>query len=979
MLCAAILIRQLKSGRKINIFTRTLRKRQQKHIYTIIWILLWTASIGGAMSSCARVYTTSAARTDRPDSTVVSPPAVTTDITTKAIPDSTVIAPSSADSTALPADSISATLPTDTTAMRSDSTLNPISDTISLDSLATLEDEDEEEGLGAPITGNCQDSLVYDVDTEDIYVYTKGTMDYEKMNMKAEFMKFNTGTKNILAYGATDTTTKEYMRPEFKQDQDIYEMDSIRYNIDSRKALIYGVKTKEGEGTISGGVIKKMPDDVVHMKNGKYTTCDADCPHFYLQMTKGSVVPDQKVVFGPAYMVFEDVPFYILGLPFGFFPQQSERNSGFIIPEIGEEVVKGFFLRNGGYYFVFNDYLDLKLTGGIYTLGSWEANVASNYRKRYKFNGNLGFDFAKDVIGESGSADYTNQQNIRLRWSHQQDPKFRPNSTFSASVNYSTSQYNKYNATNMNDYVSSQTSSTIAYSKNWAGKPFSLAINASHSQSLRDSSMSLTLPSFVFNVTRINPFKRRMAVGKERWYEKIAFTYNTTFTNSSNFKSDEFMTSKMLDKMKFGFQHQLPISASFNVLKYLNVTPGVNYTERWYFRKIYKEWDPETEQVINGDTSRGFYRVYNYNVALSANTRIFGTYALGRKTPEGRKGPVIRHVLTPNISFSFAPNFGNESYGYYENVQSSKDGKTTQYSPFAEEPYGVPGSGQSMALNFGLNNTLEMKVKSDKDTTGFRKIKILEAFSITSSYNFLADSLNLAPFSVNLRTTLFKNVSLNISSSFDPYAVDKQGRRINEFAITRGMGLARMTALSFGFSYGFASKAKKESSNTPASNNPKNNTRTGIEAALNDPTKNGFFNQTQNEQANAVAQAQMLASQYYDFNIPWNLSLNYNYSWSRSGHKINLTQTLGFSGGINLTDKWAVELGAGYDIMQRKLTPGNVVIRRDLHCWQASFSWVPVGFRQSWSFSIKAKSSMLSEFMKFDKESSFLDNYYRGN
>lgn len=925
-----------------------MHNRQRKHIHTTIWALLWIVTIGMAHPLHAAMYDARTSPYEQGDS----------------LPQSD-------------------TMPlTDSTLQIADSALQkPIVDTMSLDSLSQEEADDQQGGISAPITGSCADSLVYDVPSEDIYVYKDGVMKYDKMEMKAAFMKFNTSTKNVMAHGEIDTlsTPHKYMRPEFKQDETIYELDSVRYNIDSRKALIYGAKTKEGEGTISGGVIKKMSDDVMHMRQGKYTTCDADCPHFYLQMTKGSVVPNQKVVFGPAYMVFEDVPFYILGLPFGFAPLQAERKSGFIIPEIGEEVVKGFFLRNGGYYFVFNDYVDLKLTGGIYTLGSWEANAASSYRKRYQFSGNLGFDFAKDVIGEKGAADYTNQQNIRLRWSHQQDPKFRPNSTFSASVNYATSQYNKYNANNMNDYVSSQISSSIAYSKNWAGKPFSLAVNASHSQSLRDSTMVLTLPSFVFNVTRVNPFKRRIQSGRERWYEKIAFTFNTTFSNSATFKSNEFMTDKMIDKMKYGFKHELPISASFNVLKYLNVTPGINYTERWYFRKVYKEWDPVAGKVIDGDTTRGFYRVYNYNFALSMNTRLFGMYSLGRKTPEGRKGPSIRHVMTPSISLSFAPDFSNESYGYYHTVQNSKDGQTMQYSPFAGETYGVPGTGRSMALNFGVNNTLEMKVKSDKDTTGFKKVKILEALSINSSYNFLADSLNLAPFSVSLRTTLYKNVSLNINSSFDPYAVNEQGRRVKDYAISKGMGLARMTSLSFGFSYGFASKTRKKSSdNTPASNNPKNNTRAAMEAAINNPS-NGFFNQTHNEEVNAVARAQMLASQYYDFNIPWNISFNYNYSWSRPGRDITMTQTLGFSGGINLTEKWAIEMGAGYDIMQRKLTPGNVVIRRDLHCWQASFSWVPIGFRQSWSFSIKAKSSMLSEFMKFDKESSFLDNYYRGN
>lgn len=827
--------------------------------------------------------------------------------------------------------------------------------------------------LADRVTGSQQDSLVYDVRTGDLYMYRKGEVQYTDLQVEAEYIKLNLDDKNVAARGDVDTISGEYVRPKFIQDNTTYELDSVRYNIDTKKALIWGAHTKEGEGIITGGLVKKMPDDVLHMKGGTYTTCDADHPHFYLQMTKGTVEPKKKVVFGPAYMVIEDVPFYLLGLPFGFFPQQGARHSGFILPQVGEEATRGFFLRDGGYYFVFNDYLDLKLTGGIYTLGSWEAGAASSYRKRYKYNGRFQFDFAKDIFGEKGSADYVDQQNIRLQWTHQQDSKFRPNSTFSASVNYSTSKYNKYNATDMNDYLSAQTSSSIAYSKNWAGKPFSLSINASHSQSMRDSTMSLTLPTFVFNVTRINPFKRRNAVGKERWYEKIAFTFQTNFSNSvAGFKQNDFMKKEMFDKMRLGFQHQLPVSASFNVLKYLNVTPNFTYRERWYFRKIYRDWNPETERVENTDTTHGFYRVYDYSASLSANTRLYGSYELGRK------GKIkLRHVMTPNISFNYAPNFGKESYGYYRTIQSDKHGGTMTYSPFANEIYGVPGSGESMNLSFGINNTLEMKVPSTRDTSGYRKIKIFEAFNINSGYNFLADSLKLSVFSVNVRTTLFKGLSLNMNASFDPYMVDQNGRRIDRFVVSHGKGLARLTSFSTGFSYGFSSKARSSSSHVAASNNPNNSTRTDVEAALNDPNQNGgFFNQTENQYATAMRRAQLLATQYYDFSIPWSFSFNYNFSFSRPGRTITRMQTISFNGSVNLTTKWAVEFGAGYDFVQNKLTPGTVMIRRDLHCLQATFSWVPVGFRQSWTFSIRAKSSVLSDLVKYKKTNSFIDNYY---
>lgn len=827
--------------------------------------------------------------------------------------------------------------------------------------------------LEGPVIGSVQDSLVYDVRGRHLYKYKTAQLQYTDLKMNADYIKMDFNTNDVEAHGTYDTIQEKYLRPVFVQDQTEYELDSVRYNVSSKKALIWGVRTQEGDGFITGGLVKKMPDDVIHMKGGRYTTCDLECPHYYLQMTKGTVEPHKKVVFGPAYMVFEDVPFYILGVPFGFFPQQGSRKSGFIVPSFGEEQTRGFYLREGGFYFVFNDYVDVKLLGGIYTLGSWEFGVESNYKKRYKYSGNLQFDFAKDIFGEKGSADYVNQKNVKLVWTHRQDSKFRPNSTFSASVNYASSKYNQYNATNMNDYLSSQTSSSIAYSKNWAGKPFSLSVNMSHSQSLIDSSMSMTFPSAVFNVSRVNPFKRKVQLGKERWYEKISFTYQAQLQNTANFKSDEFMKKEMIDNMRYGVQHQLPISASFTALKYFNITPGASYTERWYFRKIYREWDPNSGQVQVGDTTKGFYRVFNYNFSVSANTRMYMTYTFGK----GAKPARLRHMITPTISFTYTPDFGKAKYGYYETIQKNKEGETMTYSPFQNELYGVPSNGAAMALNFSIGNTLELKVPSDRDTTGYRKIKLIEALNISSGYNFLLDSLRLSPFSVSLRTTLFKGVNLNVSSTFDPYQVDENGRRINKFFIRTRKGLARLTNVSTSFGYSFSSPARRKS-DVPASNNPDNNAwqATNHAADMMESNEATFFTQTENQYATSMRRAQMLASQYYDFDIPWSVGLSYSFGWSRSGKRINQTQTVSFNGSVNLTEKWAVEFGAGYDIVKGKLTPGTVMLRRDMHCWQATFSWVPVGFRQSWNFAIRIKSQVLADLLKYRKSRSFLDNFY---
>lgn len=826
--------------------------------------------------------------------------------------------------------------------------------------------------LDAPINIKFQDSLVYEPQTKDFLVYKQGEVTYEGKVLKADFMKLKIDTKSILARGVMDTTTKTITRTTFVDEGTNYDMDSIAYNMDSGKAMIHGVHTKEGEGILFGGKVKKMKDNVVHMHNGRYTTCDAKCPHFYLQMTKGTTVPGKNTVFGPAYIVFEDVPLYFLGLPFGFFPQKRERNSGIIFPEVGEEAIKGFFIRNGGYYFAINDYVDLALRGGWYTLGSWEASLSSAYSKRYTFNGNFSFSYASDQIGEKGTPNAITSSGMNIRWTHQQDPKFRPSSTFSASVNYmNNSAYSKYNSTNLQDYLSSQTSSSIAYSKNWQGTPFSISINASHSQNTQDSSISMSLPSFVFNVSRVAPFKRREAVGGEKWYEKISFTYNMDFQNRvDNVPEKYFFQKQMFDKMKLGFQHNIPISASFNLFNALSITPSASYTERWYFRSINQTWDDMTEKVIT-DTTSGFYRVFNYNASISMNTKLYGTYVVGRKKPV-----TIRHVFTPRISASYAPDFGAFGYGFWKEVQTNKKGDKSVYSPFQNELYGVPGRGASGSLSFGIENTLEAKVPSEKDTSGYRKIKIIEALSISSSYNFLATEFQLAPFAVSLRFPIVKNYSVQLQGAFDAYAVEN-GQRINEFLVNRG-GFLRLTQLSFSFGYGFKSKdsPRTNDSGRPAINNPTNNNNG---QAFNETLgANSFFDQQALAAQRAqIERARMAAAQYYDFSIPWSVNFNYSFNYSNPTGKAQITQSINANASVNITSKWAISGSAGFDLQAMKLTPGSIQITRDLHCWQMSFSWVPVGLRQSWSFTIQAKSSMLSDLLKWKKDNSFWDNYYQ--
>ncbi len=834
--------------------------------------------------------------------------------------------------------------------------------------------------LDAPIFMDFADSLIYIPESKDVFLHKEGKVTYGKLELTSDYMSMNTETKLIHAEGVVlDSTTMEVSKVNYIDGGTEYKMDSMSYNMESGKALIFNPSTQEGEGYLSGGSVKKMKDNVMHMQGGRYTTCDAASPHFYLQMTKATVVPGEVTVFGPAYMVFEDVPLYPLTIPFGFFPQKDEQSSGIIIPQIGEEVVKGFFLKDLGYYFAINDYVDLRLMASIYTLGSWGVSAASNYALKYKFSGNFDLSLNQDIFGEPGSLDYVNSQAFRIAWTHRQDAKFNPGSTFSASVNYtSSSTYNKYNATNLEDVLSAQTSSTISYSKNWAGTPFSLSANASLSQNSRDSTVTLGLPNVTFNVTRVSPFKRKNPVGGERWYEKISFTYSMNLQNRVNsIKQDYLFQEEMWDKMQTGIKHTIPVSASFNLGGVFSITPSFNYNEKWYFSRHDQTWNPATE-TIDIDTTSGFYRVYDYNLSLGFNTKVYGTYTVGSE----KKPTIFRHVMTPTLSLSFAPDFGEPQFGFWKTVQSSADGTMKEYSPYSNGIFGTSSSSPQANLSFGLQNTLEVKVPDDKDTTGFRKIKLIEGFTINSSYNFLADSLNLSPFSVSVRIPVVTGYTLQASATFDPYALDASGNKINTFLVEQGKFL-RLTRFSFSAGYGFkspssAGNASAQRGGVPAINDPTNN-RNG--ANFNDlkAEENFFASQSQEEQEilSAMDRAYVTAGEYYDFNIPWSLNVNYSFSFNNTGPgRVSRTQTINASGSINLTEKWGLSMSAGYDFEMNEITPGTVQITRDLHCWQMSFSWIPVGFRQSWSFTIQAKSSMLADLLKWDKRNSFLDNYY---
>lgn len=820
-------------------------------------------------------------------------------------------------------------------------------------------------GLDDIISGTNSDSLVYDVRAHRVYIYNQGDITYQDMNLKADYMQMDMDTKEIYAYGKADTVDGVFTptRPVFTQGSTSYTMDTITYNITSGKAKIKGVATQEGDGWLVGGHVKKMGDNTINISDGKYTTCDhTDHPHFYLQMTKAKVIPGKKVITGPAYLVMEDVPIYPLMLPEGFFPISSGPKSGILMPTYGEEYTKGFFIRDLGYYFTFGDHMDLAIRGGIYTLGSWEASAQSRYIKRYKFSGNLMAQFASVKVGEKGEPDYIKQNNFRLQWTHTQDPKANPGSTFSASVNFATSGYSKYSATNLNDILATQTNSSISYSKNWAGTPFSLSANMAISQNSQNQTISVTLPTIVFNVSRIYPFKRREAMGKARWYEKISMQYTMKMTNSLSTTESELFTRESLDKMKNGIEHTLPVSASFNLFNYINVSPSFNYTEKWYFKKQEREWNPVTNQVEYLDPEYGFWRLYNYSANLSASTTIYGTYRAKNKRKQ-QKLQAVRHTITPTVGFSYSPDFSKLSYGYQKVVQSDSTGRYQIYSPFSDNAYGVPTSRLSASMNFSLSQNLEIKVLSKRDTSGIKKVKLIDELRISGSYNFAADSMRLSNIPISFRTTLFGNFGLNLSMTLDPYRVTPEGKRINKLFFPGRI-------VSTGWSFGYTFKSREDRSQ------PAINDINSIPPEYMNPFHDPYG------QMDPVLRRQYMAQTYYDFSLPWNLGFNYTVNYSVSytnngttGYKRNITQTIGFNGSINITPKMGLTFQGGYDIMKNKLTTSSISITRDLHCWQMSFTWIPFGYHKSWSFNIGVKAASLSD-LKYDKSQSMYDNMY---
>ena len=807
--------------------------------------------------------------------------------------------------------------------------------------------------------------------------------------MQSELIEMNLDSSMVYAKFGLDSIGDEFGYPLFKEGEQQYESKTMRYNFKSKKGYITDVITQQGEGYVTAGRTKKMEGDVLNMVGGRYTTCDEhEHPHFYIQMTKAKVRPKKNIVTGPVYLVLEDVPLYPLGLPFCFFPFSSTYSSGIIMPTFGDESTRGFYLREGGYYFALSDYMDLAVLGEIYTKGSWGLSAKSQYKKRYKYSGNFNASYLVTKLGDKGLPDYSLSKDFKIQWTHTQDPKANPNLTFSASVNFATSSYDRNNTNSLynGDINNNTTSSSVNITKRFPNSPFTISGTMNVNQVKRDSSISLTLPSLTVTMTKIFPFKRKKPIGKERWYEKIAMSYTGTFSNSITTKENQLLKSNLVKDWKNGAQHKIPVSATFQLFNYINITPQFDYTERWYTSKITQEYDPQQQRMVARDTTYNFYRVYDFSGSISASTTLYGFF---KPLPFlGNKVEMIRHRFEPSVSFSAAPDFASSRFGFYEHyVYQDANGNDQEYiySPFSHNMYGVPGQGKQGNVSFQLNNNLEMKVRSDKDSTGFKKISLIDKLSLGMSYNLAADSFQWSDLSASIRLKLSKSYTLNLSGMFDTYTYDENGQRLDIPRWKAGKGIGRLRSTSTSFSYTFNNDTFKKL----FGKKDEGTSGTGASATGQEGTDPGVGPTDGEATGEEAAGSRLLGKKkdtgeydsdgYLVGNIPWSLSFSYSLSLGygtfnreKREYDYRLTNSLSFNGNIQPTKNWTFNFNATYDFDAKKISYMTCNISRNMHCWQMTASFVPVGPYKSYSFSVSVSSSLLKD-LKYDKRSNYRD------
>ena len=856
-------------------------------------------------------------------------------------------------------------------------------DSLALDSLAAdslAEDTaKKKEPLDAPVIYEASDSIVF---TKEGYahLYGEGKVNYQNIELTSAVISMNMDSSTVYAHGVEDTAGVTTGLPVFKDGETPYESKTMRYNFKTKKGFINNIVTQQGEGYVTSEEGKKGADDEIYMRHGKYTTCDNhDHPHFYMKLSMAKVRPKKNVVFGPAQLVVEDVPLPI-AVPFGFFPFNSSYSSGFIMPTYGDEMNRGFYLRDGGYYFAISDKMDLKVLGEIFTKGSWGLSVASNYNKRYKYSGSFNASYLVTKTGEKNMPDYAVSKDFRLQWSHRQDAKANPNSSFSASVNFSTSSYDRSSLSSLYNpqvYAQNTKASSVSYSRTFSEIGLSISGTFNITQNTRDSSINMTLPDVNISLNRIYPFKRKKSVGDEKWYEKISLQYTGSMTNSISTK-DNLLFKTPLTQWDNGMQHRIPISATFNLFKYINIVPSFNYTERWYLRKVKQSYDPNpnSRDHARRDTINGFNRVWDYNLSLQMNTKLYGMYKpLFMKSKEIQ----IRHVFTPTVSYTYTPDFGKKKYGYYDTYTYTDENgevQTVEYSPYEGAVYSYPGKGMSQNISFSVDNNIEMKFRSDKDSTGYKKVSLIDQLGASLSYDVA--NKRWSDLSMNLRLKLTKSYTFNMNASFATYAYefDENGNVVvgdrTEWSYGR---FGRFQGYSGSFSYTlnndtfkklFGKKEDKEKEGKEEDN-------------VDEESDEEATEETDNKSNMRKTEAATIDSDgYLAFKFPWSISLSYSYSIREDRtKKINikkmrypysLTHSLNVSGNFKIGSRWNMTYSTGYDFTSKEMSMTTLNITRDLHCFNMSCGLV-FGPFTSYNFSIRANSSMLTDALKWDQRS----------
>ena len=774
------------------------------------------------------------------------------------------------------------------------------------------------------IIKDAKDSINIDLKNKKIFLYGNAKILYKDIKIEAGFIEIDWNTNLITAKPKLDTLGKKIQIPFFKEGEESFNAEEIKYNLKSKKGIIKQIKAKEGEGFILGDKVKKTENDILYLKNGDFTTCDHDKPHFSIRSKKIKVIPGEKIITGPAYLRLFNFP-TPLALPFGYFPNNQKKSTGLIFPSYGESANLGFFLKEGGYYFTLSDKADLSIKGDIYSKGSWGLKSLFRYKQRYKYSGNFDLSYGNIINSEKGFPDYSVKKDFFVRWNHKQDAKANPTLQFSANINAGSSTYHRNNTFNSNEYLSNTFQSSVNLSKRWEGKPFSLSANLRHNQNTQTRIINLSLPDISFNMNRIFPFKNLGKKGKESWFHKIGVSYSSNLRNDVSIADSLLFSKESIKSFRNGIRHSIPISTSVKVLKYFTFSPRINYTERWYTNQISKSFNSLDSTIIT-DTLNKFTRAGEYNITAGLNTKIYGLVQF-------KKGKIkaIRHVITPNLSFSYKPDFSNSQYGYYKSVQSST-GYTEEYSIMQNGIFGSPSKGKQGNIILNISNILEAKLNSKKDTIGStKKIKIFENLNIGSSYNIFADSLNLNDINLNARTRFLDVIDFTFSSRYDPYVVNENfTNNVNKFELFENGRLARFTNA---------------------------NTTLGLTISNNTFKKK---KEEEKEKNNKIS---------WSFNA--NYSLNYNKGY-RSSEFSDTIQTLNFSGDLKISDKWKLNFQSGYDFDTKELTYSSINIYRDLHCWEMILNLIPIGYHRSYTFTIRVKAAILQD-LKLERKRDWIN------